>query len=312
MQSYNLKRKTGGKSKTILAGLEKNVSLSECTTFKIGGKAKYFFAAKTKSDLIKAVEWAKRNRLPFFILGGGSNILAGDKPFGGLVIKIKNLKLETRNSKLNTAGIYCEAGAPLAKVVRIAAEKGLAGLEWAAGIPGSVGGAIRGNASAFGGEMADAVKEVEAYDSRDGQIKVFSKDQCLFAYKDSIFKREASLIIVSAVLELKPGSKQAVGQKIKEYLEYRRARHPLGLPSAGCIFKNPPGYRAAELIEGAGLKGASIGGAQISEKHANFIVNRGKAKEADVRGLIALAKKMVKEKYGLKLEEEIQMMNLGV
>jgi len=305
MQSYNSKVKTDGKSKTTLTGMEKNVSLAGHTTFKIGGRAKYFFAAKTKSSLIKAVEWAKQNRLPFFILGGGSNILAGDKGYGGLVIKVQSSKFKVQSCGLKFK-VVCEAGVPLAKVVRIAAEKGLSGLEWAAGIPGAIGGAIRGNTSAFGGETADTVKEVEAYDARDRKIKVFSKEQCLLTYKDSIFKRQPRLIIVSAVLELMPGKKLAISRKIKEYLEYRRARHPLGLPSAGCIFKNPPGYRAAELIEGAGLKGASLGGAQISEKHANFIVNRGKAKAVDVRGLIALAKKKVKAKYGLKLEEEIQ------
>ena len=238
--------------------------------------------------------------------------MAGDKGYGGLVIEMKNVKLKMKNDNQKCKMISVEAGASLAKVVQLASEKGLAGLEWAAGIPGSVGGAIRGNTSAFGGEMADAVQEVEAYDSLAGQVKVFSKDECLFAYKDSIFKKKPNLIVVSAVLELRPGSKQAVGQKIKEYLEYRRARHPLGLPSAGCIFKNPPGYRAAELIEGAGLKGASIGGAQISEKHANFIVNRGQAKATDVLDLIALAKQKVKARYGLKLEEEIQMMNFKV
>jgi len=308
----------------------KNVSLAEHTTFKIGGKAKYFFVAKTKNSLIKALRAAKEYGLPFFVLGGGSNVLVSDKLYNGLVIKIKNqkpfgrlrpsalrLRLEEVVSKAEplkiiNRGIYVEAGASLAQIVKLASEKGLAGLEWASGIPGTIGGAIKGNAGAFGGSIADAVNEVEAYDSASGQIKMLTKNECRFNYKDSIFKRDKNLVILSAVFTLKAGDKNEIGQKMKEYIDYRKARHPLNLPSAGCIFENPPGYRAAELIENCGLKGKTIGGAQISEKHANFIVNVGRAKAADVSRLIALIKKKVKEKYGIKLEEEIQRLNFGV
>ena len=307
-----MKRKISQKLKKELPGLKRNISLKNYTTFKIGGPAKYFFVAKNKEDLIEAIKKAKELKLPFFILGGGSNLLVSDKGFDGLVIKILNSKFYILNSK-----IFTEAGTPLTLIVNEAAKKGLTGLEWAAGIPGTVGGAIYGNAGAFGRSMKDVVKEVEygevGFPSEIRLLKIKNRD-CEFSYKDSIFKHKKNLIILSAILQLKKGNKKVIESKIKKNLEQRKKTQPLNFPSAGSIFKNPPGFSAGELIEKCGLKGKKIGGVKISEKHANFILNLGRhppatqGKAKDVIKLINLIKQKVKNKFKVNLEEEIQIL----
>ncbi len=292
---------------------QKNVLLKKYTTYKIGGPAQYFFVAKTKKDLIRAVKAAKEFKLPVFVLGGGSNILVSDKGVKGLVIK-----LQISDFVLNKNSVHIGAGAMLPKLVAIATENGFAGLEWAAGIPGTVGGAIYGHAQAFGAKISDAVKSVEALDIKTLEMKKLSKKQCGFSLKSSIFKKNKNLIIVSAFLEFekRPGvpsgsyPKRKIQEKIKEYLNYRKTRHPISLPSAGSTFVNPETNKgvipAGELIEKAGLAGKRIGKAQISEKHANFIVNLGGAKAKDVLALIKLAQKKVKKDFGIKLKPEVQ------
>jgi len=259
----------------LLPGVKKNVLLKNYTTFRIGGPAKYFFVAKTKENLIKVILVAKKLRLPFFILGGGSNLLVSNKGFDGLVIKF---------------------GQPLSNYVS-------RGLEWAAGIPGTIEGAVYGNAGAFCKSMKDAVESVEVFDTKTGKIEIFKNKGCQFGYRDSIFKKKKNLIILS--VEIKPGKSNP--EKIKEYLDYRKQRHPR-LPSAGSVFKNIGATPAAILIHRAGLTGKKIGKAQISEKHSNFIVNLGAASAKDVKKLINLAKKSVKKKFGIVLEEEIQFL----
>jgi len=272
---------------------QRNVLLKNYTTFKIGGRAKYFFIAKTKNKLIKAVQEAKKLNLPFFILGAGSNVLFSDQDYRGLVIQFQNQKLSQLVSK---------------------------GLEWAAGIPGTVAGAIRGNAGAFGQSMKDVVKQIEVFDVKEEKIKILKNKDCRFGYRDSIFKKNPNLIILSAEIKFKKSNPQ----KIKKYLEYRKKTQPLNFPSAGSIFKNPPGFSAGELgeedkfsssafaaarlIEECGLKGKKIGGAQISKIHSNFIINSNQASSQDVLKLINLVKKKVKNKFGIKLEEEIQIL----
>jgi len=309
------------KFKKLLPGLKKNVSLKNYTTFKIGGPANYFFEAKNKEDLIKAIITAKKFKLPFFILGGGSNLLVSDEGFKGLVIKILFSKSYFLNSQISA-----EAGTILGQLISATSNTGLTGLEWAAGIPGTVGGAIYGNAGAFKKSMKNIVREVEVFDLKNKKIKILKNKDCKFGYRDSIFKQANSatlglrprgmrmrpceyknLIILSAKLKLKKGNKKKIEKRIKEYLNYREEKQPLNLPSAGSIFKNPKGFFAAKLIEKCNLKGKKIGKAQISEKHANFIVNLGGGKAKDVKKLINLAKKKVKEKFGITLEEEIKI-----
>jgi len=310
----------------LLPGIKKNVSLKNHTTFKIGGRAKYFFVAKNKKDLVEAVITAKKFKLPFFILGGGSNLLVSDEGYKGLVIKMQNAKIKMQNEN-SKCKIICEAGTPLALLVSEATKNSFSGLEWAVGIPGTVGGAIFGNAGAFGKSMKNVVKEIEVFDLSNEKIKILKNRDCKFGYRDSIFKHANSatlglrprgmrmrpceypnLIILSATLQFKKENKLEIEKRIKEYLNYRKENQPLNLPSAGSVFKNPAGFSAARLIEECGLKGKKIGGAKISEKHANFVVNLGEAKAKDVKKLINLAKKAVKKKFKVVLEEEIEIL----
>ncbi|MCD6148297.1 UDP-N-acetylmuramate dehydrogenase [bacterium] len=303
--------------KIALNGLKEDIPLAKFTSFNIGGRAKYFFEGNNKREIIKAVSLAKQEDLPFFILGGGSNLLVDDKGYQGLVIKIQNsgLKIQKENSNFKVAA---GAGTSLSLLVSNAAENGLSGLEWTVGIPGTLGGAIYGNAGAFGKSMKDIVKEVEVFDAKDLQVKIYSLEDCRFDYRESIFKKDKNLIILSAVLELKKGEKKEIENKMKRYLSERKKKQPMGFACAGSVFKNPSFAQtsrrfmtdrelsAGELIERCGLKGRSIGGAKISEKHANFIINLGKAKFSDVRRLIDLIKKRVRSKFGIELEEELQ------
>ena len=311
-----------------LPGLQQNVLLKDYTTYKIGGPAKYFFIAETNEELVNAIKTAKELKLPIFILGGGSNLLISDKGFNGLVIKINISNFEFNGKKVEAG-----AGMGLAKLAYLAAEKGLSGLEWAGGIPGcTLGGAIYGHAQAFGTKISDVVKEVTALDLKTLKFKKLSKKQCKFSLKNSIFKKNKKLIAVSAVLEFEEKSKAEVENKIKELLDYRNARHPVDFPSAGSTFVNPEKKIANKkllekfpelkefnlkgaipsgyLIAKAGLVGKKIGNAQISEKHANFIINLGGAKAKDVLALMKLAQKKVKTVFGINLETEVQFVNI--
>ncbi len=313
------------KIEKLLPGIQKNISLKKFTTFKIGGRTKYFFVAKKKENIIKAVRMAKKINLPSFILGGGSNLLISDKGFKGIIIKIQNSKLKIKNYE-----ICAEAGVQLSLLVNEAIKNNLSGLEWAIGIPGTVGGAIHGNSGLPKESMGKVVGEVEAFDSKDFKIKKIKNKDCRFGYRDSVFKHKNNLIILSAILELEKGNRNKIKKKIKKYLERRKINQPLNFPSAGSVFKNFTPYRpdprvgtgaeprqlknfkktgtvpAAWLIEKCNLKGKKIGNVKISEKHANFIVNLGNGKANDVKKLINLAKNMVKNKFGVVLEEEIQ------
>ncbi len=278
---------------------QKNVSLKKYTTFKIGGPAKYFFTAETKPDLVNAIRAAKKMNLPFFVLGGGSNLLVSDKGFNGLVIKIQNSKFKIQNSR-----IFAESGLPLSQLVNFAFKNSLTGLEWAAGIPGTVGGAIFGNAGAFSKSMGDVINSVEVFNTQKNCIQNFKNKDCRFGYRQSVFKKNRNFIILSCTIELQDGDRGEIKEEMRRCLYYRDVYHPKGF-SAGSVFVNPKGYAAKELIETCGLKGKKIGGAQISIKHPNFIINSGGAKTDDVLKLINLIKKTVDKKFKVKLQEEI-------
>lgn len=281
----------------------KNVSLKNYTTFKIGGRAKYFFVARTKLNLIKAMQEAKKLGLPFFVLGGGSNVLISDKEYEGLVIQVKNQKVKIKNDC-----IFIEVGMTLARLVRLASKNNLTGLEWAAGIPGTVGGAIYGNAGAFSKSMKNIVKQVEIFDIKKNKIRKLTNKNCQFGYRSSVFKRKPHLIILSCEIKLQKGDRQEIKKEMQEYLDYRAAFHPRD-PSAGSIFTNPKGFSARELIDVCGLKGKKINGAQISKVHSNFIINCNGASSQSVLKLIDLIKKEVKKKFKIKLKEEIIKLN---
>jgi len=204
--------------------------------------------------------------------------------------------------------IVAEAGTPLAALVFKTLKLGATGFEWAVGIPGTVGGAVCGNSGAFGKSISDVIDRVEVFDAEKLTIKELKKDDCYFGYRESLFKKNKNLVILKATFLVKKGNKKEIENKIKEYLTGRRGKYPGNFPSIGSIFKNPPGrkFSAGKLIEKAGLKGKRAGGVKISEKHGNFILNVGRGKSADVKKLIKLAKKRVKNKFGIELEEEIQ------
>ena len=301
---------------------QKNILLKNHTSFKIGGPAKYFFEAENGKEIVKALVEAKRLKSPVFIFSGGSKLLVSDEGFNGLVIKIQNSKIKNQNDN-SKSKIYCEAGAALSRLVSVSIKKGLTGLEWAVGIPGTVGGAVHGNAGAFGSSISKSVKSVSALNRKTLKTKKYSNKECFFGYRDSIFKKNKD-IILSVELRLGKGNREKSSEILKECLKRRKERIPQ-YPSVGSIFKNlkfnslnkkvkkiipedkikggmvPAGY----LIEKCGLKGKKIGGAKISEQQANIIVNFKKAKAKDVSLLIDLARKQVKKKFGVGLEEEI-------
>jgi UDP-N-acetylmuramate dehydrogenase len=313
--------------KTLL-GVKKNVLLKNFTTYKIGGPAKYFFVAKSRENLVEAVKTAKDFNLPIFILGGGSNLLISDKGFKGLVIKIDISIIDFKGSE-----VFAGAGADLTRLALLSAERGLSGLEWAPGIPrATVGGAIYGNAQAFGTKISDIIKTVEVFDVKTFKTKSLTKSQCQFSLKNSIFKKNKNLIIVSAILEFDKKDRSEIKKKIKENINYRKTQHPVKFFSAGSTFVNPEikikdkqllvkfpeliEYNkkgvipAGYLITKCGLAGKKIGGAQISEKHANFILNIGGSKAKDVLALINTAQKKVKNVFGVDLVQEVQMVGL--
>ncbi len=305
-----------------MLNIQKNILLAPYTTFKIGGEARYFCEAENIGDIQELCKWAKNEKVSILVLGGGSNVLISDKGFGGLVIKIRSTKLEIRNSE-----IFAEAGISLSKIVAESINSGLSGLEWAIGIPGTIGGAINGNSGAFGKSISENLEEVSVFDIADSKIKIFKNNDCKFSYRNSIFKHNQNLIILSAILRLKKGEKEKMQNLLKDYAKQRIESNPIGY-SAGCFFKNiewqeagnkeelikkfpelnkfseKPKIPAAFLIENLGLKGKKMSGALISEKHAAFIINSGKATADDVINLSNLIKQKVSERYGLNLEEE--------
>jgi len=308
-----------------MSNVEKNVILAPYTTYKVGGSAKYFISIKSKQDLLLVYDWLSENDEDFFILGGGSNVLVSDAGVDGLVIRMENTKVEIEDDLMS-----CQAGLSLADAFRKAKVKNLSGLAWSFGIPqATIGGAVRGNAGAFGESMADIVAEVEVFNLKNGQFKIFTNKDCRFDYRESIFKKDKKYLIWSVKLKMKRVPAADLEIASSQSLQYRTEHHPK-LPSAGSVFKNlevdyikKVNYNLAEklrqdgvikhdrlgsgyFIDLLGLKGKTIGGAKISLEHANFIVNTGKAKASDIQELIAFVKKQILLQFKLELEEEIQ------
>jgi len=308
--------------------IKKDVLLSTYSTFQIGGLAKFFVEIKSKEELESAIAWAKKNSINFFIFGGGSNILIPDEGINGLVIKFINNEIVNLSPRL-----HCSAGATLTSVLNMTRSNGLSGLEWAAGIPrATIGGSIRGNAGAFGKNIGDIIETVEVYDIKNKRFQIISKNDCFFEYRSSIFKQNNNLIIWAVTFNLRPTKLEEVRDKAAEYLDFRNDHQPR-LPSAGSVFKNlflkdirdineklylymmeekkGKGGKigAGYVIDLAGLKGKKIGGAKISLEHANFIVNTGRATAEDVLELIKHIKKEVNMRFGIELEEEIQIIS---
>ena len=279
--------------------LIRNEPLKKHTSFRVGGPADYFCVPENTEQLRAALHFARARHLAVAVMGAGTNLLALDKGFRGLVIKLGGGLMEL---KAKGRYLYVGSGVPLPKLVHYAVGRGLAGLEFLAGIPGSVGGAVTMNAGAWQKSIGAAVQRVKVLDHR-GKEKVLTKTALHFAYRRSVLQKR-KLIVTEAVLRLRRGQRPLLKKKIQEYLKLRHQSQPLGSPNAGSVFKNPPRRFAGQLIEAAGCKGWRVGDAQVSNKHANFIVNLGEAKAADIIKLMTRVQRAVKR----RLEPEIKIM----
>ncbi len=312
-----------------LKGLKKDISLSEHNTLKVGGRARMFIEVDNKEDLKNAIYLANYNHIPYYILGEGTNILISDRGFDGIIIKNKIKHSEFDGEK---EYLIAGSGASMGSLVLGAKKHGLSGLEWASGLPGTLGGAIFGNAGCCGSSISEHIDFVDVLDPVSLTFKHLLNDDCQFKYRESVFKKNG-YIILGAMLKLKKDDPVNIMNKMAENMVFRKDHQPLSMNSEGCVFKNidlslrddapvnlwkdipefsvfvkkgmvPAGF----LIDRAGLKGLKIGGASVSERHANFIVSDKDAKASDIYLLIKEIKKRVKEKFSIELEEEVRLL----
>lgn len=277
--------------------------MSRHTTFRIGGNADYFVKPGNADEVAAVIVVCREYNIPYFILGNGSNLLVSDDGYRGMIINIMdNMDSVTVDGRIITA----QAGAMLVRVSVMARDNALTGLEFASGIPGTIGGAVYMNAGAYGGEMKNVVKTVRAIDEY-GRIYELDSEKMDFSYRHSIVE-ERKLIVLEVALELEHGSREAIDDRMKELAEARRSKQPLEYPSAGSTFKRPEGYFAGKLIMDAGLRGYSVGGAQVAEKHCGFVINKGGATASDVVELIRDVQHDVDDKFGVTLEPEVKML----
>ena len=278
-----------------------NEPMASHTTFKIGGPADYFVMPETIEELAAVLKLCKEENMPYFILGNGSNLLVGDKGFRGVVIQLyKNFD----GICLEGTKITAKAGAMLIRVAKEAGKAGLTGLEFASGIPGTIGGAMVMNAGAYGGEMKDVVTAVTVL-TKEGEIKTLSGEEMNFRYRGSVVEDEG-YIVLEAVMELKEGNLEEIQTRMEELSLQRRTKQPIEYPSAGSTFKRPEGYFAGKLIQDANLRGYQVGGAQVSEKHCGFVINAGGATAADVMQLMQDVSDKVEMQFGVALEPEVK------
>ncbi len=276
-----------------------NVPLAQYTTFKIGGPAQYFFMAKNDQNVIDAVLLAKELAVPYFLLGSGSNILVSDQGFAGLVIKMEN-----RNVTIDNNIVTAEAGAKLQKVVRQAISSSLTGMEFLIGIPGTIGGAISGNVGTHSQWIQHIIKKVKIVNG-SGEVEIVPKSKCDFSYRYSRFKHTENEIVLSGEFELDIASQKEIQENVSNHID-KKSLQPASEACAGSIFSNPPNEKSWQVIDKVGLRGKQIGGARVSEKHSNFIVNIGNATAEDVVVLISLIKQQVRDQLGIQLREEIK------
>lgn len=289
----------------ITGTILKNEPMSLHTSWKIGGPADCLIAPKTVDEIVAVLKYTNEQNVPLTIIGRGTNLLVSDEGIEGVVMQIGDNF--NKILWLNENEVRAEAGGLLAALSRDAARKNCTGLEWACGIPGNVGGAVMMNAGAYGSNISNYITEVEVVDlSDDGkpQLKVLTKDDLEFSYRHSGIT--AKQVVVGVNLLLEAGDRQKSEAQMKELLQTRAAKQPLEYPSAGSVFKNPDGDHAGRLVEVSGCRGMICGGAQVSEKHGNFIINRGGATAADVLELIAKVQSIVKAKNGVSLETEVR------
>lgn len=274
--------------------------LSSHTTFRIGGDASLFVSPADEDQLIGVISYLEKNGIRYFLLGKGSNVLFDDAGYDGAVVSTSKL------DKISVCGneITAQCGASFTYLASVAAGNSLSGLEFAYGIPGSVGGAVFMNAGAYGSETAAVLKSSRYLDISDCTVKTLPLEEHLFGYRDSVF-RHRRFIHLSSVFALQAGDKAQIRAYTNELMQRRRDKQPLEYPSAGSVFKRYPGRYTAQMIDEAGLRGLSVGGAQVSEKHAGFIVNKGNATSSDVIALVGKVREAIRDKYGIEIECEI-------
>jgi len=302
--------------------LHENIPLAPFTSFHIGGKARYYTEVSGTIELAEAFEYAEENHLVFYVLSGGSNVLFSDQGFSGMVIHITGGGITVSGERITVS-----AGIPLMAVVTKAQGASLQGVEKLAGIPGSFGGAVRGNAGAFGVEIGDLVESVKTLDRSSGMVKEYQNNECHFRYRTSLFKETKNLVVLSATLKLATGDQEILARVIGETIASREAKHPQSALCAGSFFMNPfvtdqhlleefekdTGHPSKDgrlpagwLIDHVGLRGKTIGGAQVSLLHPNYLVNTGHATALDVVTLASLVKMKVRDELHVRLEEEVQ------
>lgn len=289
-----------------------NVPMSQYTTFRVGGNAAYLVNVESEESLIALLKCLREAGMKYYLLGNGSNLLISDRGFDGVMIRLCGDFLNCKSvlagisDNLSVNYLHAGAAASLSKVAQLAAEEGVSGMEFAFGIPGTIGGAVVMNAGAYGGEMKQVVHSVRLLDEELRAVTL-SGEEMAFGYRSSILKQR-QMIVLSVELELFSGDQEQIRQKMNDNMSARREKQPLEYPSAGSTFKRPEGYFAGKLIQDAGLRGYSVGGAQVSEKHCGFVINRDNATASDVYQLIRSVQEKVRESSGVMLEPEVIML----
>lgn len=290
--------------KQLTAGtLLEREPMSKHTSFRIGGPADLFVQPANEEELWNALHLARQEKVPFFIVGNGSNLLVSDEGFRGMILHTGGM---LKDISVEGDVIYAQAGALLSTVAKTALEHGLAGMEFAAGIPGTLGGAVCMNAGAYGGEMKDILLDAEVL-TQKGERLVLPVEELDLSYRHSVIF-EKNYVVLAAHIRLSRGDTAEIKNRMNELAGARRDKQPLEYPSAGSTFKRPEGYFAGKLIQDAGLKGYTVGGAQVSEKHSGFVINRGGATAEEVRFLIRQVQQKVRSQFGVELEPEVRML----
>mgnify|MGYP002675946827 FL=1 len=277
-------------------------SMKKHTTMKVGGNAKCLVAPTNINEIVAVLKFSKENNIDVFVIGNGSNVIVDDSGIDGIVLKISN---KFSNIEVNDDKITALAGASMPLVSLTAKNNGLSGLEFACGIPGTIGGGARMNAGAYGSEMSNVIEKIKYIDEDLNLKEILSKD-CKFSYRHSIFSENTKNIILEVTYHLEHADKKDIEEKMEEYKNLRISKQPLEYPNSGSIFRRPEGYFVGKLVQDSGLKGKTIGGAQVSTKHTGFIVNIGNATCKDVKELIKFIQDTVFEKYNVKLETEVE------
>ncbi|MEK7473188.1 MAG: UDP-N-acetylmuramate dehydrogenase [Patescibacteria group bacterium] len=302
-----------------------NEPMAKHTSFRVGGAACLYFVAPSSDAMLQAVQAAMNLHIPWLVYGGGSNMLVADEGYEGVVIQAAN-----RGISVDGETVHAEAGAITALVARQSVDAGLTGFEWAIGVPGTIGGAVYGNSGCYGGEMRDVVRTVDVFRLRDGQRVRLTNDECRFGYRTSLFKHEPHLIFGCAIELARTSDIEASKRRVQEIMAMRKEKQPLEASSAGCVFKNFEFTDGKELeilkreldvpqsmidkkqisvgwiVEQAGLMGKSVGDVEVSKKHGNFFINKGKARAQDIVALISLVKMKIHDDLGIELQEEVQ------